>query len=381
MEPNPMQDSHSIAASRRRTLPPVCPAYSLQPRAYSRRLPAAFTLTELLIVIAIIAVLAGLIAAAAVNALRAARRNSIVMDIKNLSAAIENFKTDYGAYPPNGMNVSPLNPPPAGSPAALIQSDFARMFKKAFPRHKESPELIRALCGQNIGAPTGQNLENGMTAAEALYFWFGGFSSDEQYPISGPGGPSFATNGPEPGEVMEDRNIRYEFDRGRLGPRTDDGIFDVASGRFLTFSADLNNNGSFTDPGEERQINMWRFMPKGSEQPLLYFDVSRHKPAQLDPPASSTNAIYALKQLREGVTSGTTGLAARQVVFVNPGKFQVLHSGLDDDWGDYTATNIDNVTTTRVEDMLLFPTGPFIGPIADNLSNFTDGTLEDASEE
>ena len=84
--------------------------------------------------------LAGLIAAAAVNALHAAKRGQIVLEIKNISGAIENFKNDYGAYPPNGMNRhgAAANPAAANSSAALVKSDFQRMFKKAFPRHQRA---------------------------------------------------------------------------------------------------------------------------------------------------------------------------------------------------------------------------------------------------
>src|SRR5688500_13204705 len=80
----------------------------------------AFTLTELLIVIAIMAVLTGLIATAAVNAMRSSRRSSISLDIQNISGAIENFKNDYGAYPPNGMHEDVANPPTANSVDARV---------------------------------------------------------------------------------------------------------------------------------------------------------------------------------------------------------------------------------------------------------------------
>ena len=74
-----MQDSQSAvsrqpsAVSRRaHRLSPPTPR---RRRLASRR--SAFTLTELLIVIAIIGILASLIAAAAVNAMRAARRGQL----------------------------------------------------------------------------------------------------------------------------------------------------------------------------------------------------------------------------------------------------------------------------------------------------------------
>jgi prepilin-type N-terminal cleavage/methylation domain-containing protein len=361
------------------------PAVSTQPPAANRR--QAFTLTELLIVIAIIAVLAGLIAAAAVNALRKGRETRITLEMQNMSGAIENFKNDYGMYPPNGMTeMAPSANPAAGTSAALVRADFKRAFAKAFPGHNEPPALIDALAGVT---PSGANmsgpLENGMRANEALYFWLAGFSSDPKYPISGPGGPSFIRGAGN--EVLEDRNKRYEFDLSRLGPRDDNGAFDASKGRFVTY--EINMGGGV----QQRQINFWQYTPSGSEQPFVYFDVSRHKPGLTQNTASATGGpskydlwaadpakgfpnIYALKQLREGVTGTASNIS--NVVFVNQGKFQLLHPGLDDDWG---SDNFAAAGRQNADNLLLFPTGPFIGPIADTLTNFTDGTLASASEE
>jgi len=145
--------------------------------------PNAFTLTELLVVITIIAVLAGLITGAAVNALNKAKQAAITLEIQQLDGAFQDFKNEYGAYPPNGMH--------DGSTALmnLVENDFVRMFKKAFPRGQEPLGLIQGLAGTNAAA--NENLLNGMNAAEAMVFWLSGFSSDPQFPISGPGGPSF----------------------------------------------------------------------------------------------------------------------------------------------------------------------------------------------
>src|SRR5690606_38324446 len=124
--------------------------------------------------------------------------------------------------------------------------------------------LIRALCGQNSSGGN-QNLQNGMNAAEAVYFWLGGFSADKKFPISGPGGPSFAVDGPDSGEVLESRTTGYEFDLGRLGPRTDEGVFNEANGRYLLYSVDLNQNGTIdANAGENRRINLWQYTAPGS---------------------------------------------------------------------------------------------------------------------
>jgi prepilin-type N-terminal cleavage/methylation domain-containing protein len=368
----PAVSSQRSATSRRaRSLPPS--SFRLPP---SRR---GFTLTELLIVIAIIAVLAGLIAAAAVNALKKGRETRTLLEIKNLSTAVENFKNETGVYPPNGMNPNPQNPPPANSPAKLVQSDFQRMFAKAFQGNAEPPVLALALCGQNTSGGANQNLDKGMAAAEAVYFWLGGFSSDKKFPISGPGGPSFPVDGPDGGvEILESRTGGYEFDRGRLRSGVDEDLEsgNAFKGRYLLYSVDLNQNGTIdNNAGENRRINLWQYNPSGSEQPLVYFDTSRHKPYQYDPYASATATnIFPFKKLREGVT---TPSSIRDIAYID-NKYQILHSGLDDDWGDF---GVSASSTSAPDDLVLFPEGPFIGPIADTLTNFTDGTLASASEE
>ncbi len=338
--------------------------------------PRAFTLTELLVVITIIAVLAGLITGAAVNALNKAKQASITLEIQQLSSAIEDSKNEYGAYPPNGMIqiTTPAN--------ILAQNDFVRMFRKSFPRGQEPLELIRALAGAPLTA-SGQSSEltdTGMNAAEAMVFWLGGFSSDPQYPISGPGGPSFNRTIVN-GEVLEDRNRRYEFDLGRLGPRNAGGTFDdsALAGRFIAYSVDLNRDGDVTDVGESRRINFWQYAPNGSEQPFVYLDVSRHKPEAYDMPAlgpmgSGKPMVHAIEKVREGF-SGTLG--HNDLVFVNQGKFQILHAGLDDAWGDFMQLSLFMQNDIEAN-VITFPTGPFIGDIADTVGNFGVGTLEDA---
>jgi prepilin-type N-terminal cleavage/methylation domain-containing protein len=342
-------------------------------RAAPRGPRAGFTLTELLIVIAIIAVLAGLVTAAAVTALRAAKRGAIVLEIKNVSGALEKFKTDYGSYPPSLVNPMPNATGPA-TPSSLVASDLERALRKAFPKHAEPKALLEALAGR--GPNSGPNLQNGIQATEALYFWLGGFSSDERYPISGQGGPSYPKGDVE---VMENRNRAegFEFDMARLGPRNDQNGF---AGRTLEYVVDFNGNGN-VDAGETRMINLWQLFPKGSEKAYSYFDTSRHKPVQYDPPSVTSNLtslpennVYALKKLREGAAAANS---MRDIEFVDR-KFQILHPGLDDLWGAFGASATGAANAGQ---LMLFPQGPFIGENADTLTNFTEGELADAAEE
>jgi prepilin-type N-terminal cleavage/methylation domain-containing protein len=339
---------------------------------------SAFTLTELLVVITIIAILAALITAGAVNALNASKRAAITLEIGQLADGIERFKNETGgAYPPNAMNFQ--------TPDPLVINDFIRSFRKAFPRHQEHEGLLRRLAGQtgSLGSENPPSnataLPGGMNSAEALYFWLGGFSADPVYPISGAGGPAFDIS---VGEVMESRNRLYEFDLARLGPRNSAGVFNSTDlptpgpGRFVTY------NNPTTTGGPTLRINLWTYAPRNSTSSFAYFDASRHDPVtyDLDMSGSLGANIFALKKIREGF-SGTGTPTTSDIHFVNKGKYQILHAGLDNAWGDLSPGFIGNATSpTNASNLLLFPTGPFTGDIADTLSNFAPGTLESAQE-
>jgi len=151
--------------------------------------------------------------------------------------------------------------------------------------------------------------------------------------------------------------------------------------------------------GNMVQIQLYEYLAPNSEEPFVYFDTSRETPLQVvdnwttteffyTSPTSGGN-IYPLKQMRADAPSPppTTG-GLQFVEYVNAGKFQILHCGLDDAWGDFFlggATlndSMSNILTTNPNFIpnLLFPTGPFLGDIADTVGNFGEGTLEDAQE-
>ena len=346
----------------------------------SRRLRfAGFTLTELLVVIAIIAVLAAIALPAAYNAYRRAQQARITMEMQQVALAIDEFKTKTTFYPPNAVNFS-------GSPSASVRSDFDRALRSAYPRHTETAALIDKLTGIPTTDKSGNSyLEDGMTGAEALVFWLSGFSDDTQNPISGPGGPSFDPADPE---VLENRNWEkgFGFDLSRLGPRD-------ASGRFAGRSI------QYEDPtGAIRQINFWVYIPSGSQQSAIYFDTSRATPAtrianygselksSTNPKDALAPIVFALRQPLETITIPNPTIA--QTKYVNQGKYQLLHSGLDDIWGDFAPLSSDPAVNTMASLTdadgnpvpLLAPEGPFTGDLADTLLHTNTGTLADSQE-
>lgn len=68
--------------------------------------PAAFTLIELMVVIAVIGLLAGLLFTVGPGAMFNARKSAVKADLARLETAIEGYKTHRGTYPPD----NPANP-------------------------------------------------------------------------------------------------------------------------------------------------------------------------------------------------------------------------------------------------------------------------------
>ena len=340
---------------------------------------SAFTLTELLVVITIIAILASLITGAVIGGLNRAKEAAITIEMQQIGAAADNFKNNLGIYPPNSVtsNGASSNSQEMNS----VRADVRRVLKKAFPRINASElALVDRLIGDTSVGGTNAFLQEGMSGSEALVFWLGGFSKDAAFPISGPGGPSYGeTNGvngltPED-ERLEDRNWGdgFEFDLGRLGPRDANGQFN---GRTIEYS-DVSGN--------LRRINFWTYTPSGSQEPIVYFDTSNVEPidrvnnygnydlqSKTKPHLATSDIVAPIRQRRETVASTVTAPNIDQTKYVEQGRFQILHCGTDDIWGDFSVLAGANP--------LLAPEGPFIGDIADTLGNFMEGTLEDKQE-
>jgi hypothetical protein len=81
--------------------------------------------------------------------------------------------------------------------------------------------------------------------------------------------------------------------------------------------------------------------------------------------------IHAIKQ-----KSGSAN-AAVPIEFCNRDKFQILHAGLDDEWGNFEPMSLAH---TPLAEMLLYSDGPFTGEVADTIVNFSDNTTLEASQ-
>jgi len=346
-----------------------------------------FTLVELLVVITIIGILAALITGAAVRALGKARQTRIKVELDQIAEAIQLT----GAFPPNCQTdqLGTSSTDPIDESQVLI--DLRRYMTNLSTKSAEPSYLLSLMTGQAVAG--NKELPGGMTAGEALVLWLSKPSSDPKYPISGEGGPSYRIDNISPtpavqADPIESRAWIFPFEVARLGPRTPDKYFDQSTLRYIEY--DITINGV----QQRRRINFWQYVPAKSTQPYLYFDTSRHPAtnivggnalATFDPPAATLLTglgpsgqglhVHAIKKRSESAASGVP------IEFANRDKFQILHSGVDDVWGEeaferMTAENV--VPANDPNAYLLYPDGPFTGEVADTLTNFSEGTLEDA---
>ena len=374
-----------------------------EPRAQTRFPSGGFTLIEVLVAITIIGILAALISVAAVGALKHAHRAAIRSEIEQIDAAFELLKKKYGDNPPNCQLLYPTDP-------GYVHNNLTRYMKMAAPRHREPEALLWNLTGPSTDVahfPRGAKTF-GIRPSEAIVFWLGGFSDDPNYPISGKGGPSYIVSKNEDPinrtlDPIESRKGLYPFDVSRLGPRGPDGFFEDHP----------DNHMEYLLNGQWHRINFWTYTPPRSDQPYLYFDVSRGNPdvTTTDVPEvpifgskEFPGWIYPLKKVFERDASG----APLSFKFANQGGFQILHFGLDSSWGDhinhffhwpdkdhfkpfpgpeyqnFLRMDIDGDSKVSPEErkgMIVFPDGPWIDDLGDTQVNFTtEMTVEDAQK-
>ncbi len=93
------------------------PAFSAPVRPAAQ---SAFTLIELLTVIAVMGILAGLLVGLAPAAMKRARESRVRSELQALEAAIESYKAKFGVYPPDGLALGANGTPLRDSNGGLV---------------------------------------------------------------------------------------------------------------------------------------------------------------------------------------------------------------------------------------------------------------------
>ncbi len=380
----------------------------------------AFTLIEILVVIAIIGILMTLTVVAAMRALVTAKQAVIRTDIDVMTQSLEAYKLEYGDYPPDF------------SDWAIVE----RHFRKAFSNIDDRELLILSQFTHYNAAATRINTETAGLAdprvradydhyphaidrAEALVFCLGGYSSDKRNPFTGQGGPLVLLAGavlpaaPTYTDFLlfqfnSERNAgHFPFDAERLT----NTVYMAAPMPLVTtvpfvYSIDEGTAGPvalnpfgfslYPDP-----FPVYR--PSGKQMPFVYFSRSSYNYAFGAATAASWNAggannhhwqavylpagggpetgicrPYASNSVDTTPPAMIQGTAVTGTVlqFAESSKFQIISAGLDDNYGGIGVPGV-GVGSGAVS---VFPTGTYYNPFAAFVPAGPSGTITETDK-
>lgn len=327
----------------------------------------AFTLVELLVVIVIIGILAALVTAAAIAGRGAARRAAIKTQISDLASALEQYKTNYGEYPPDFAGLDDTANPSNQDKAK--QRVIAHL-KKRFPRYT----LPTALADQwtqfrndvlyatsdldqdgtpyykqdgttpndtddASTPPPGLDVSN-LTPASAMVFWLGGL-------------PEFTTN-----DDATTSKTLTGFSANPANPFESKKTTSSRIAGLAQFAESQLTLGSPVSPSIA-QCPL-EYHPYGLKRPYVYV---RAYPNQTPPPDTTYFVGSTVQPYYNPANSK----------WVNPTTFQIISAGMDDGYGNITSSATPGAHFPSGDNFTADSGG---GEHFDNITNFTTTTIE-----
>jgi prepilin-type N-terminal cleavage/methylation domain-containing protein len=328
----------------------------------------AFTLVEMLVVIAIIGILAALITPAIYQAMWNARQTRIKVEADQIASGFEAFKSKYGSYPPANLTCT------SGAANAALTAFVAR----AFPRYTTTGTNSLA---QQIFADLQKNGVDttNINPQAALAFWLVGFSPDVTDP--------FNRN-----LTSITRTPFFAFDTTRL-VYSNTNISGTTIGQVATLvNTSVVGNLMYNAPygntafayfdyssygGSPTAAQAYSAVTTGPTNPdgPLFISTTSASTSLLGNPATSTvisnGTGYLSPYFADSNNNGTIDLGE---TFAKPQSFQIISAGQD---GAFGTTNATNASYFR-----LFPIGvgyDSAGADNDNITSFCErGSLDAA---
>ncbi|MGO8690389.1 MAG: type II secretion system protein [Thermoguttaceae bacterium] len=265
------------------------PSLIPNPQSLIPRARPGFTLVELLVVITIIAVLTGLITAAAIMARKTAMSARMKIETSQMDQALNAFKEQFGADPPDGTNL-----------AALQQ-----FLANAFPRQT-------AVNPSNISLPwTPPGCSVALSPSTALSIWLGGL----QY-TSGNAPTGYSAN--QPAGFSNNPLNPFDNNASRTGP-----FFNFDTSRLTNGTAGTTGYVYFPNNGLSANSGASSTAPNS---PYYYYCAQ-----------NGTYTTTGSGPQPYMFNASAPGFANLGGTYVNPNSFQILCPGLD---GVYGTSNL-----------------------------------------
>ena len=345
-----------------------------------------FTLIELLVVIAIIGILVGLLFPAVQAVRRGVFQNTVSTDIEQISAAVEQFKMDYGHFPSDFTEFlaadgtalgffdpidSTLYPQFAG---VTVQTRLEQILRRISPSHNESSqeptqttnisrlqywwENVGVILAENtIGtvAPYDTRFHRTRGPQVALWFWLTQLYNDAQFPLTG---ARRGLTSPDSQFVISEREVFFDF-----GPTTLQQISSVA---YPTRNGTVLANGN-------NAYQIFRSMQRDSDSPMVYFHHNSYGSAGVDfdyeyLPASEDSSNFAAALIVRPDFDGDNTTTE----FFAPTEYQIFTPGYSESFGNF---NLNVHTPTNPDDIERINNADFNESL-DNLTNFAEGRID-----
>ncbi len=171
-----------------------------------RRCRSGFTLTEMLVVIAIIGILMAIVIPTLMTARVSVQEAAIKFEIEQIKQALEVYKQEHGVYPPDFT-----------APAFVAARVGAHL--KKLSRNYDSANVTAFLTNIDSDSNLANGVQSVITPDEALVFWLSRTVNNPEVPL-----PAVS-----PGHILSDpignERVYFEFDEARLVDPDNDGFF------------------------------------------------------------------------------------------------------------------------------------------------------------
>jgi prepilin-type N-terminal cleavage/methylation domain-containing protein len=337
-----------------------------------------FTLTEVLVAITIIGILAAFLAPAVMRALATARETAIVLEMKQIEMALEQFKSDHGFYPPSftrgvdwtGTEVGIFRPATDGGNANIrAAARLSRYLTRMAPQHAENTTPSGVTGGGSLAGGQRTRLEHWwievgqfLDQESSIVFWLSGLSKNKQFPITDgavtwvAGSPPVSAHGYYPGDTV-DRENRFDFKDSQLT------FFDTA--------------GNVVDAGA---VNAWiatysqAYGKSSGDLVFKYRDAATYD-VGVDPQDTASDAYRLGPKDGSETPFPTAGDRSTFYNFANADSFQILTAGMDGELG--AGGNIFGADAGMISRTFNGSAISFDGwEGLDNLVNFSEGRID-----